>query len=116
MREDINIEDLKKQLVTEKEHLEEQLKSLGKENPENPADWDANAADIERDMDRNVQADKHEEYGERSATLSELEVRHANVAKALERIEQGTYGFDEETGDPIAKERLEANPAATKNI
>lgn len=34
----------------------------------------------------------------------------------LERIEGGTYGFCEETGEPISLSRLEARPIATLSI
>ena len=35
---------------------------------------------------------------------------------ALKRIEDGTYGYCEETGDPIALKRLEARPIATLSV
>ncbi|MFP4477652.1 MAG: RNA polymerase-binding protein DksA [Desulfatibacillaceae bacterium] len=35
------------------------------------------------------------------------------IDKALDRIEEGSYGFCEETGDPIGLRRLEARPIAT---
>ena len=37
----------------------------------------------------------------------------AQVERALERIEQGTYGLSEVSGKPIPIERLEAVPYAT---
>jgi len=38
------------------------------------------------------------------------------VDKALRRLEHGTYGFCEETGDPISVKRLDARPIATLSI
>ncbi|MFT8720418.1 RNA polymerase-binding protein DksA [Acetobacter sp.] len=38
------------------------------------------------------------------------------INQALLRIENGTYGFCEETGDPIGLKRLEARPIATLSI
>ncbi|UYH50648.1 RNA polymerase-binding protein DksA [Candidatus Kirkpatrickella diaphorinae] len=35
---------------------------------------------------------------------------------ALQRIENGTYGFCEETGEPIGLKRLQARPIATLSI
>lgn len=35
------------------------------------------------------------------------------IEQALKRIEEGEYGFCEETGDPIGIKRLEARPIAT---
>ncbi len=37
----------------------------------------------------------------------------AKIDEALRRVEDGTYGYCEETGDPISLERLEARPIAT---
>ncbi len=38
------------------------------------------------------------------------------IDEALDRIEDGTYGYCEETGEPIGISRLEARPAATLSI
>jgi len=38
------------------------------------------------------------------------------INEALERIEDGSYGYCEETGEPIAIKRLEARPIATLSI
>jgi DnaK suppressor protein len=38
------------------------------------------------------------------------------IDQALQRIEGGTYGFCEETGEPIGLRRLEARPIATLSI
>jgi len=40
----------------------------------------------------------------------------AKIGLALQRIENGSYGFCEETGDPIGLKRLEARPIATLSI
>src|SRR5260370_1174036 len=40
----------------------------------------------------------------------------AKIDEALSRIEDGTYGFCEETGEPISIKRLEALPIATLSI
>ena len=40
----------------------------------------------------------------------------AKIGLALLRIENGTYGFCEETGEPIGLRRLEARPIATLSI
>lgn len=38
------------------------------------------------------------------------------IEEALRRIEEGSYGYCEETGDPIGVRRLEARPIATLSI
>ena len=40
----------------------------------------------------------------------------AKIESALARIEEGTYGYCEETGEPISLKRLEARPIATLSI
>ncbi len=40
----------------------------------------------------------------------------AKIDAALHRIDDGTYGYCEETGDPIALKRLEARPIATLSV
>jgi len=40
----------------------------------------------------------------------------AKIDQALARVENGSYGFCEETGEPIALKRLEARPIATLSI
>jgi DnaK suppressor protein len=40
----------------------------------------------------------------------------AKIDAALARIDDGTYGFCEETGEPISLKRLEARPIATLSI
>ncbi len=40
----------------------------------------------------------------------------AKIDDALQRIDDGTYGYCEETGEPIALKRLEARPIATLSI
>jgi len=40
----------------------------------------------------------------------------AKIDQALQRIENGTYGYCEETGEPIGIKRLEARPIATLSL
>ena len=40
----------------------------------------------------------------------------SKIDQAIERIENGTYGYCEETGEPIGLRRLEARPIATLTI
>ena len=40
----------------------------------------------------------------------------SKINDALKRIEDGTYGYCEETGEPIGLERLEARPVATLSL
>lgn len=40
----------------------------------------------------------------------------AKIDAALKRIEDGSYGYCEETGDPISLKRLDARPIATLSL
>ncbi|MGA9794866.1 MAG: RNA polymerase-binding protein DksA [Rhizomicrobium sp.] len=40
----------------------------------------------------------------------------AKIESALRRLEDGSYGFCEETGEPISLKRLDARPIATLSI
>jgi DnaK suppressor protein len=40
----------------------------------------------------------------------------SKIESALARLEEGNYGYCEETGDPISLKRLEARPIATLSI
>ena len=40
----------------------------------------------------------------------------AKINAALQRIEDGTYGYCDETGDPINIKRLDARPIATLSL
>ena len=57
------------------------------------------------------------EQGEISSQLAELESRElAQIERALERMEDGTYGICEVTGKPIPLARLRALPYATMRV
>lgn len=66
-----------------------------------------------------VTVDESSEVEERE-TLSELAVRQAkfiqNLKRALERIENGTYGICVVTGNLIDKERLRLVPHTTHSV
>jgi DnaK suppressor protein len=64
-------------------------------------------------------ADRASSETERAIELRARDRQRKLIAKidaALQRIEDGTYGFCEETGEPIALRRLEARPIATLSI
>ena len=64
-------------------------------------------------------ADRASSETERSLELKARDRQRKLIAKidaALQRIEDGTYGYCEETGEPITLKRLEARPIATLSI
>ena len=81
-----------------------------------------------RETIQNLQAETtlHADLADRASTESErqLELRTrdrqrkliAKIDAALRRIEDGAYGFCEETGEPISLKRLDARPIATLSL
>ena len=71
------------------------------------ADYDQHPADAASDT-----AEREKDLG----ILDQLEHELVELQAALERIDNGTYGIDENTGEPIDPARLDALPAARTNI
>ncbi len=46
----------------------------------------------------------------------QVERRLENVERALQKIEEGTYGLSDDSGEPIPRGRLEAVPEATRTV
>ena len=64
-------------------------------------------------------ADRASNETDRSIELRARDRQRKLIAKidaALRRIEDGSYGFCEETGEPISLKRLDARPIATLSI
>ncbi len=64
-------------------------------------------------------ADRASSETERSLELRARDRQRKLIAKidaALRRIEDGTYGYCEETGEPISLRRLDARPIATLSV
>ncbi len=64
-------------------------------------------------------ADRASSEADRAIELRARDRQRKLIAKidaALERIEDGTYGYCEETGEPIGLKRLNARPIATLSI
>ncbi len=93
--------------------VQEELSTLGIHNPENPQDWIATPEpEGSGEADPNVAADRVEDWDERAATLAELERRYNDTRRALQKIDEGTYGICEVGEEEIEADRLSANPAA----
>jgi DnaK suppressor protein len=64
-------------------------------------------------------ADRASEETDRALELRTRDRQRKVVAKidaALRRIDEGSYGYCEETGEPISLKRLEARPIATLSL
>ncbi len=103
--------------MTDYKHtLEEEKKTLmgelGRRDPKSH-EWEATeeAADP-TNADPNNRADRFEDFEEKSALITPLEARLAQVENALAKLADGTYGTCRVCGMNIEEERLAANPAA----
>lgn len=109
----IDTQHFKKKLAEERTTLEGELSGVARVNPDNPADWEPTAGDLNiPTSDKNDMGDAMEEYEGRYAVEVELENRLDEVKKAIRRIDDGAYGACNICGESIETDRLEANPAA----
>ena len=102
----------RERLEEEKATLETQLADVGRPNPSNPGEWEAIQKEPAQESDPNDQASSLDEYQENRAIVEVLNTRHRIIVAALACIEDGSYGICSVCGNPIEKERLEADPAA----
>lgn len=113
MRNDIDMAFFRQKLEEELALVERELNEVGRKNPDNKLDWEAEPADFDTDSaDYSETADKIEEYEGNTAILKDLEIRYNDIKNALAKIEDKKYGLCEICGEPIEKERLMANQAA----
>lgn len=89
----------KKSLVNQSEDTLEDLRQGGLNQPD-----DIDRASLETDKALDLR------------TKDRARKLISKIDDALARIENGSYGFCEETGEPIGLERLEARPVATLSI
>jgi len=88
----------------------EEILKESKETLQHLQDESANHADI---------ADRASSETDRAIELRARDRQRKLISKinaALQRIEDGTYGYCEETGEPIGLKRLDARPIATLSI
>lgn len=99
-------EYFKKKLEAWKADLVEQTKDtinyLQGENVSHPDPVDTAAANADRQLELR--------------TRDRIRKLASKIDKALRRIENGTYGYCDETGDPIRVARLDARPIAKLSI
>lgn len=93
------LEDWKKSIVSQSVDTLEDLRQGGLQQPD-----DIDRASMETDKALDLR------------TKDRIRKLINKIDEALERIEDGSYGYCEETGDPIGIERLEARPVATLSI
>lgn len=104
------IDELKTQLLEEKEDLEKNISRIARPLDKAEGDYETNFEDIGTDKDDN--ATEVDQYTGNISVEATLEKKLQEVIDALERIEKGTYGICENCNQEISIERLRANPSA----
>lgn len=109
----MDMKNYKQRLEEELKVLEGELSEIGIKNPSNPSDWIPKMPEENISFaDENEVADTVDDAQINNALVNDLEVRYNNVKKALQKIEDNTYGTCDVCGYKINEERLEANPSA----
>jgi RNA polymerase-binding protein DksA len=108
----MDTEHFREKLEQQKADLETRMSSVGRKSSTVPGDWENLPAEQDVEPDPIDQAEVTAERENSVAILEALESQYDAVMQALGRIEKGTYGACEVCGQPIAEERLEANPSA----
>ena len=103
---------IKEKLESERDVLLEQLRDMGKLNPET-GEWEATPEEQDfPQSDQNDMADRFEDFEARSSMLKTLQPRLNDILKALKGVNRDSFGKCEVCKKDIEMTRLEANPAA----
>ncbi len=103
---------IKDKLEKERDVLLEELRDMGKLNPET-GEWEATPEEIDSpESDQNDMADRFEDFEARSSMLKTLEPRLNNILKAIKGLNRESFGKCEICKKDIEMKRLEVNPAA----
>lgn len=103
---------IKEKLEKERDILLEEMRDMGKLNPET-GDWEATpeAQDFPQ-TDQNDMADRFEDFEAKSSMIKTLEPRLNNILRAIKGLNRENFGKCEVCKKDIEMTRLEANPAA----
>jgi DnaK suppressor protein len=104
------LNELKDQLLKEKEELERNLSKIAKPIDKAEGDYETNFDVVGDDDEDN--ATEVDMYSDNLPVENTLEKRLQDIIEALERMEKGAYGTCENCNKEIDIERLKANPAA----
>lgn len=107
------LDELKEKLIAEKKQLEDELGKFATKTAEGEYKTGF-PDDVGNEQGEN--AIEVEEYTDKLALEQSLETQLKDVIDALAKMEDGTYGKDEKTGEDIDVNRLQAYPAARTNI
>ncbi len=108
------LDKIKSKLLARKREIENEMKDLDINDP------------FMRDYRDDGSRERSVDLGDQTSDILERETNdmeedvlrqeYKAVQKALHKIEQGTYGVSEKSGQSIPEDRLEANPTAANNV
>ncbi len=102
-------------LEADKKRLEEELSSMGKEDPNQPGRYTTNYPESGSNSEED-NAGEIAEYSDELSIEAKLEKELADINKALESVKKGTYGTCKYCDKEIDEKRLEARPASSSCI
>src|SRR4051812_11488512 len=113
---DANFDDdaARQRLAAERERVAGLIQSIHDEGIGRPASEEA--GDTTRQSDAGGQGSETFEREKDITILEQLERDLAEIEAALQRLDDGTYGVDEVTGEQIPRDRLEAYPTARTDV
>jgi RNA polymerase-binding transcription factor DksA len=118
-RTDLDFDHFRQLLMAEKEQAEAVIggtQSQGEPDTMNQAGTDR--AELSS-QDENHPADAATELQLREQDMALIDNARSllqQVNRALEKLDEGSYGISDESGEPIPVERLEAIPYATRTV
>lgn len=102
----------KDKLEKERDVLVEEMKDMGKLNPETN-EWEATPEEMNYiETDQNDMADRFEDFESKSSMMKVLESKWKKITHALKGIGKESFGKCEVCKKDIELTRMEANPAA----
>ena len=97
------LEDLRKQVLGGELNVNARKRAFTEEHGAEAEEFEDSAQDLAQEEVRQAQHDVDEH-------------RVADIERALQKIDEGSYGLSDESGDPIPKARLEASPEAVLTV
>lgn len=103
---------IKEKLEAERDVLLEELRGMGKLNPE-LGEWEATPEELDAPQsDQSDMADRFEDFEAKSSMINTLAPRLNTILKALKAVSRDSFGKCDVCKKDIESTRLEANPAA----
>lgn len=103
---------IKEKLEKERDVLIDQMKDMGKYNPETN-EWEATPEEMSCvETDQNDMADRFEDFESKSSMIRVLEPKLQSILLALKNINRESFGKCEVCKKDIEVARMEVNPSA----